>query len=450
MSGLAEILLLSTPLEISGCDRERGENTDRLAGLGAKILFGHDPAHLTEVDLVVISSAVDDSNPEVAAARERGIPVIRRAQMLGQIMRLKQGIAIAGTHGKTTTTSLVGMILTEAGFDPTIVVGGRVRILGTNARLGRGDFLVAEADEYDRSFLELTPDVAVITNVEADHLDCYRDLPDIVDAFVLFANRVPFYGAVIACLDDPGVGAVLPRVEKRVVTYGESPQAHLRARNIALEASGTRFEAWDSEQGLLGEVQLPLPGRHNVANALAAIAVGRELLVPFGEIARALAGFTGVVRRFEKKGERNGVLVVDDYAHHPTELAATLSAARQVYPERRLVALFQPHLYSRTRDFAADFGRALLGADVAVVTDIYPSREKPLPGVTGQLVVQAAKEAGHRNLVYIADKKRVAERLERLLKPGDLLLTMGAGDVVRFGEGYLAAEGARRAADAGK
>jgi UDP-N-acetylmuramate--alanine ligase len=450
MSGLAEILLLSTPLTISGCDRERGENTDRLAGLGAKILSGHDPAHLSDVDLVVISSAVDDSNPEVAAARERGIPVIRRAQMLGQIMRLKQGIAIAGTHGKTTTTSLVGMVLTEAGFDPTIVVGGRVRILGTNARLGRGDFLIAEADEYDRSFLELTPDVAVITNVEADHLDCYRDLSDIIDAFVLFANRVPFYGAVIACLDDPGVGAVLPRVEKRVVTYGESPQAHLRARNIALEASGTRFEAWDSEAGLLGEVHLPLPGRHNVANALAAIAVGRELLVPFPEIARALAGFTGVVRRFEKKGERGGVLVVDDYAHHPTELSATLSAARQVYPERRLVALFQPHLYSRTRDFAADFGRALLGADVAIVTDVYPSREKPLPGVTGQLVVQAAKEAGHRNLVYIADKKKVSERLERLLKPGDLLLTMGAGDVVRFGEGYLAGEAARRAADAGK
>ena len=450
MSGLAEILLLSTPLTISGCDRERGENTDRLAALGAKIQTGHDPAHLSDVDLVVISSAVDDSNPEVAAARERGIPVIRRAQMLGQIMRLKQGIAIAGTHGKTTTTSLVGMILTEAGFDPTIVVGGRVRILGTNARLGRGDFLVAEADEYDRSFLELTPDVAVITNVEADHLDCYRDLADIVDAFVLFANRVPFYGAVIACIDDPGVGAVLPRVEKRVVTYGESPQAHLRARNIGLEASGTRFEAWDSEQGLLGEIQLPLPGRHNVANALAAIAVGRELLVPFPDIARALAGFTGVVRRFEKKGERHGVLVVDDYAHHPTEVAATLSAARQVYPDRRLVTLFQPHLYSRTRDFAADFGRALLGADVAVVTDVYPSREKPLPGVTGQLVVQAAREAGHRNLVYIADKKKVSERLEKLLKPGDLLLTMGGGDVVKFGEGYLAGEGMRKVADAGK
>jgi UDP-N-acetylmuramate--alanine ligase len=450
MSGLAEILLLSTPLEISGCDRERGENTERLAALGAKILPGHDPAHLAEVDLVVISSAVDDSNPEVAAARERGIPVIRRAQMLGQIMRLKQGIAVAGTHGKTTTTSLTGMVLTEAGFDPTIVVGGRVHILGTNARLGRGDFLVAEADEYDRSFLELTPDVAVITNVEADHLDCYRDLSEIIDAFVLFANRVPFYGAVVACLDDPGVGAVLPRVEKRIVTYGETPQAHLRARDIHLEASGTTFEVFDSEQGPLGTVRLPLPGRHNVANALAAIAVGRELSVPFETIARALAAFTGVVRRFQKKGERGGVLVVDDYAHHPTELSATLAAARQVYPERRLVALFQPHLYSRTRDFAGEFGRALLAADVAVVTDIYPSREKPLPGVTGQLVVRAAREVGHRNITYLSDKKRVVEKLEKLLRPGDLLLTMGAGDVAGFGEEYLAAASQRKAADAGQ
>jgi UDP-N-acetylmuramate--alanine ligase len=450
MSGLAEILLLSTPLEISGCDRERSENTDRLTGLGARISLGHDPAHVAEVDVVVISSAVDESNPDVSAARERGIPVIRRAQMLGQVMRLKQGIAVAGTHGKTTTTSLTGMVLTEAGFDPTIVVGGRVRILGTNARLGRGDFIVAEADEYDRSFLELTPDVAVVTNVEADHLDCYRDLNEILDAFVLFANRVPFYGAVVACLDDPGVGALLPRVEKRVVTYGESPQAHIRARDIRLEESGTRFEVWDSEQGRLGEVRLPLPGRHNVANALAAIAVGRELLIPFETIAGALAGFTGVVRRFEKKGDRAGVLVVDDYAHHPTEISATLAAARQVYPDRRLVAVFQPHLFSRTRDFATEFGRALLGADVAVVTDIYPSREKPLPGVTGQLVVRAAREAGHRNLIYIADRKRVAERLERLLKPGDLLLTMGAGDVVRFGEGYLAGDGIRKAADAAK
>jgi UDP-N-acetylmuramate--alanine ligase len=290
----------------------------------------------------------------------------------------------------------------------------------------------------------------VITNVEADHLDCYRDLAEILDAFVQFANRVPFYGAVVACLDDPGVGAILPRVEKRVVTYGESPQAHLRARDVRLESSGTRFDVWDSEQGRLGEITLPLPGRHNVANALAAIAVGGELLIPFETIARALANFTGVVRRFERKGERAGVLVVDDYAHHPTEIAATLSAARQVHPDRRLVALFQPHLYSRTRDFAVEFGRALLGADVAIVTDVYPSREKPLPGVTGQLVVRAAREAGHRNLIYIADKKRVPDRLERLLRPGDLLLTMGAGDVVRCGESYLAGEGRRIVANAGK
>ena len=436
MSGLAEILLLSTPLEISGCDRERGENTERLEALGAKIALGHDPSHVADVDVVVISSAVDDSNPEVAAARERGIPVIRRAQMLGQVMRLKQGIAVAGTHGKTTTTSLAGMVLTEAGFDPTIVVGGRVRILGTNARLGRGDFLVAEADEYDRSFLELTPDVAVITNVEADHLDCYRDLDEIVDAFVQFANRVPFYGAVVACLDDPGVGAVLPRVEKRVVTYGESPQAHLRARNVALEAAGTRFEAWDSETGLLGEVLLPLPGRHNVANALAAIAVGRELLIPFPEIARALAGFTGVVRRFEKKGERAGVLVVDDYAHQPTEIRATLAAARSGYPGRRIVALFQPHLFSRTRDFAQEFGDSLRGADVPIVAPIYAARETPEEGVSARLIADAAPG------IEFLDRSNseIVNEMRRRLGPRDLFITMGAGDVHEIAEELVRGE----------
>jgi UDP-N-acetylmuramate--alanine ligase len=438
MSGLAEILLLSTPLEISGCDLQSSEITQRLEQLGARISRGHDPAHVASADLLVISSAVDEANPEVAAARQRGIPVIRRAEMLGEIMRLKQGIAVAGTHGKTTTTSLTGMVLTEAGFDPTIVVGGRVRILGTNARLGKGEYLVAEADEYDRSFLALTPVVAVVTNVEADHLDTYRDLADILDAFATFANRVPFYGAVVGCLDDPGVVALLPRVQKRIVTYGESAQAMLRAREIRLEASGTRFEVTDTDEGALGTVQLGLPGRHNVLNALAAIAVGRELRIPFLTIARALSAFTGVVRRFEKKGERAGVLVVDDYAHHPTEIMATLAAARQVYPERRVVALFQPHLFTRTRDFAPQFGRALLGADLAVVTDVYPSRERPIPGVTGELVVRAAREAGHRNLIYVPDKQRVVEELEKLLRAGDLLLTMGAGDVVHLGEQYLA------------
>jgi UDP-N-acetylmuramate--alanine ligase len=438
MSGLAEILLLSTPLEISGCDKERSENTERLTALGAKIAYGHDAAHVEQADLLVISSAIAEGSPEVAAARRRGIPVIRRAEMLAEIMRLKQGIAVAGTHGKTTTTSLTGMILTEAGFDPTIVVGGRVRILGTNARLGKGDFLVAEADEYDRSFLELTPVVAVVTNIEADHLDTYRDLADILEAFAIFANRVPFYGAVVACLDDPGVREILPRVKRRVVTYGESPEAALRAGEIRLEASGTTFEVWEGNTWSLGSVRLPLPGRHNVLNALAAIAVGRELSIPFPTIARALKDFTGVIRRFETKGERGGVLVLDDYAHHPTEIAATLAAARQVHPGRRLVALFQPHLYSRTRDFAEAFGRALLACDLAIVTDVYPSREKPIPGVTGEVVALAARHAGHANVLYVPDKTRVAGELERVLKSGDLLLTMGAGDVVRLGEAYLA------------
>jgi UDP-N-acetylmuramate--alanine ligase len=437
MSGLAEILLLSTPLEISGCDLARSENTERLLKLGGKIATGHDASHVREADLLVVSSAVDEANPEVAAARERGIPVIRRAEMLAEIMRLKQGIAIAGTHGKTTTTSLTGMVLTEAGFDPTIVVGGRVRILGTNARLGKGDYLVAEADEFDRSFLKLVPVVAVITNIEADHLDTYRDVDDIRDAFAIFGNRVPFYGAVVACADDPGVASILPRIKRRVVTYGESAGALISAREIRLDASGASFEVWERETRSLGSVRLSLPGRHNVLNALAAIAVGRELSVPFATIARALAEFTGVVRRFETKGERGGVLVVDDYAHHPTEVSATLASARQVYPGRRLVALFQPHLFSRTRDFAKDFGKALKACDLAIVMDVYPSREKPMPGITGRLVADAAREAGCAEVVYIPEKTRVTAELGRLARPGDVVLTMGAGDVVQFGEEFL-------------
>jgi UDP-N-acetylmuramate--alanine ligase len=437
MSGIAEVLLLSTPLEISGCDLAPSTNTERLQTLGARIATGHDPRHVDEADLLVVSSAIDASNPEVANAVARGVPVIRRAEMLGEIMRLKQGVAVAGTHGKTTTTSLTGLVLTEAGFDPTIVVGGQVRILGTNARVGKGDFLVAEADEYDRSFLELTPVVAVVTNVEADHLDCYKDLADILDAFAIFANRVPFYGSVVACVDDAGVRQLLPRIKRRVVTYGESSDAAIRAVDIRLEAGGTEFEVREGASWSLGRVRLSLPGRHNVANALAAVAVGRELSIPFPVIARALSEFTGVVRRFERKGEKGGVLVVDDYAHHPTEIAATLAAARQVYRERRLVALFQPHLFSRTKDFAGEFGKALAAADIAVVMDVYPSREKPMPGVTGKLVADAVKAAGGNGVVYVEEKARVAGELDRVLRPGDLLLTLGAGDVSRFGESYL-------------
>jgi UDP-N-acetylmuramate--alanine ligase len=436
MSGLAEILL-SYPLTISGCDVASAETTRHLASLGVPISNGHSVRHLDSADLLVITSAVDSENEEVREAKNRGIPVIRRAEMLGEIMRLKQGIAVAGTHGKTTTTSMVGAILMAAKLDPTILVGGRAHYLGTNARLGKGEWLVAEADEFDRSFLELIPVLAVVTNVEEDHLDCYRDLAEICDAFVTFANRVPFYGAVFLCLDDENASGLLPRLTRRVVTYGESPQASLKARDVKLDASGARFRVEGDESQFSGDVRLPLPGRHNVRNSLAALAVARELSISFEVAANALANFDGVARRFETKGERNGVLVVDDYAHHPTEIAATLSAARQVHPERRLVALFQPHLYSRTRDFARDFGRALNGADVALVTPIYPSREAPIPGVTGRSIVEAASSFGHRQAHFLSERGEVLPALSRILKPGDLLLTMGAGDVYRFGEDFL-------------
>jgi len=436
MSGLAEILL-SYPLEISGCDLADSDTVRRLASLGIPVARGHDPAHANGADLFVITSAMAEDNEEVGAARSRGIPVIRRAEMLGEIMRLKQGIAVAGTHGKTTTTSLIGAILTEAAFDPTILVGGRAHYLGTNARLGAGEWLVAEADEFDRSFLELTPVLAVVTNVEADHLDCYRDIGEIQAAFAAFAGRVPFYGTVFVGLDDPGASELLPRISRRIVTFGLSPQASLRAKDLELSADGARFTVAGDDERFGGEVVLPMPGLHNVRNALAALAVARELSIPLSTAAAALAKFDGVARRFETKGDRDGVLVVDDYAHHPTEISATLAAARQVYSRRRLVALFQPHLFSRTRDFAREFGRALNAADVALVTEIYPSREEPIPGVSGLAVVQAAQAFGHRQAEFLARREDVVPALERHLIPGDLLLTMGAGDVYRFGEDYL-------------
>lgn len=436
MSGLAE-LLLSYPLTITGCDAAESETTRRLSSLGIRVDSGHDPAHLEDADLLVITSAISEDNEEVRRARARGLPVIRRAEMLAEIMRLKQGIAVAGTHGKTTTTSMIGAILTAANFDPTILVGGRAHYLGTNARLGGGEWLVAEADEFDRSFLELTPVLAVVTNVEEDHLDCYRDLAEIQQAFAAFANRVPFYGAAFVCLDDPHASELLPSLSRRTVTYGESPHASLRAKTVSLEASGGRFLVAGDDSSFAGEVFLPLPGRHNVLNALAALAVARELSIPFGAAAAALARFDGVARRFETKGEREGVLVVDDYAHHPTEITATLAAARQVHPERRIVALFQPHLYTRTRDFAREFGKSLNAADVALVTEIYPSREAPIPGISGRSVVDAALAFGHRQAIFLPAREDVAVALRELLRPGDLLLTMGAGDVYRYGEELL-------------
>ncbi len=439
MSGLAE-LLKTVGLRVTGSDARESETTLRLAQLGIPVFTGHQADHVAGADVVVYSSAVSDENVEVSAARAAGLPVIKRAEMLAEVMRFKRGIAIAGTHGKTTTTSMTGAILLAAGLDPTIIVGGRMRDVG-NARLGRGEWLVAEADEFDRSFLALTPLLAVVTNVDLEHLDTYRDLPDLQDAFARFAHSVPFFGAALLGLDDPNVQEIRPLIRRRVVTWGLTPQADVTARDLVLERTGSRFVAV-AERTVLGPVTLSVPGLHNVKNALAALSVARELEIPFLIASRALAGFVGVIRRFEKKGERDGVLVYDDYAHHPTEVSATLAAARQVHPDRRIVALFQPHLYTRTRDFAAHFGAAFLAADVLLVAPVYGSREAPIPGVTGALVADAATARGHREARFLETREEVLPALEAALLPGDLLITMGAGDVLHFGEEWLRAGGA--------
>lgn len=441
MSGIAEVLL-DYDLEVSGCDMVASETTERLASLGATVHVGHSAEHVEGVDLVVISSAVSKDNPEVQAAEKSNITVVRRAEMLGELMRLKYGIAVAGTHGKTTTTSLVGAVLTESGLDPTVIVGGRLRVSGTGARLGKSEYLVAEADEYDRSFLRLQPIIGVITSIDEDHLDTYGNLEAIKKAFLEFASKVPFFGQAILCLDDSNIQELLPRLEgRRLLTYGLSPQADLRAIDLEPTEGGSRFMVRNNGAGDLGIVELPMHGAHNVRNALAAIAVGLSLGIEFEGIAKALGGFSGVHRRFESRGHWRGALVVDDYAHHPTEVAATLEAARQAHPHARIVAVFQPHLFSRTRDLAAEFGKALLGANFALVTDIYPSREQPIPEVSSMLVVEAARGSGHRHVEYCADWHQAAQALVGEVQEGDVVLTLGAGDIYRLAE-ELAAEGA--------
>ena len=436
MSGIAEILCNyeQAQLDVSGCDQSSGEVTEHLRSLGIDVRKGHSTDHLDGVELVVISSAVSEENEEVREARHRGIPVVRRAEILGELMRLRYGIAVAGTHGKTTTTSLVGTMLTEAGLDPTVIVGGRLRLLGTGARLGSSQYMVAEADEFDRSVLRLTPVIAVITTIDRDHLDTYRDLADIQEAFVTFSSRVPFFGRVIVCLDDPNVRQILPRIsDRRILTYGFTPQAELAAVDLQPRQGGTRFSVRFRE-GILGEIDLPMPGRHNVLNALATVGVGLALRIPFEAIARGIAGFSGVHRRFEYLGDWKGAAVIDDYAHHPTEVAATLEAARQSYPRGRVLAVFQPHLFSRTLDQAEEFGSALLGADLAVVNDVYASREQPIPGVTGELVVEAARRSGHRNVRYSPSWKDAPAILQENVREGDVIVTLGAGDVNRLGK----------------
>jgi UDP-N-acetylmuramate--alanine ligase len=434
MSGIAEILL-NQGFEVTGSDLNETDITVRLKSLGIKIYKGHKEENLDETDVLVYSSAVNEDNPEVKLARERKIPVIKRAEMLAECMRMKYGIGIAGTHGKTTTTSMVGLVLTEAGIDPTIIVGGKLSGLGgTNARLGNGEHIVVEADEFDRTFLKLTPTIAAITTLEKEHLDTYKDLDDIKSAFVEFANKVPFYGFVMLCLDEPALQDIIPLINKKIFTYGLTSQADIRAVNIEHKANMSSFDVIYLGNNI-GRISINIPGVHNIKNSLVAITTALELGVDFSVIQKALSTFSGVYRRFETKYDKE-IMVVDDYAHHPTEINATLSGIRDGW-DRRLVAVFQPHLYSRTRDFYAEFGRSFLNCDVLICTEVYPAREKPIEGVTGELISNAANSFGHKNVIYEPDKTKIPALLSKVYKKGDIIVTMGAGDIWKFGEEFV-------------
>jgi UDP-N-acetylmuramate--alanine ligase len=431
MSGIAE-LVANLGYRVSGSDVRRTDLTDRLATLGIDVRVGHDAANIGDADVVIVSSAVTPDNPEVAAARSRRVPVIPRAEMLAELMRLRTGIAIAGAHGKTTTTSMVALMLERAGLDPTAVIGGRLSAFGSNARLGRGPYMVAEADESDRSFLMLSPTLAVITNIDREHMEAYGSFDRLLAAFTEFAGRVPFYGAVIACIDDPPVAAIVPRLARPVITYGFSAGANVRGESPVTDGAGGRCVVTGR-----GELRLSVPGVHNLRNALAAVAVGLELGVPFDRIAAALSEFHGAERRYQTRGTARGVTVIDDYGHHPTEIAAVLEAARAGKPSR-IVAVFQPHRYSRTRDLLNEFGPALALADVVVLTDIYAAGEPPLPGATVDALAQAVSERV-TDLHVVRDLAGVPAAVAALARPGDVVITLGAGSIGAAGDRILAA-----------
>lgn len=437
MSGIAE-LLLSLGYRVSGSDLRTTDITKRLEGMGGEIHQGHEAAWVAGADVVVTSTAIPADNPEVVAAKEAHVPVIQRAEMLAELMRLKKyGIAVAGSHGKTSTTSMVAAILAEAGLDPTVVVGGKVHGLGSNAKLGEGEFLVAEADESDGSFLKLSPVIEVVTNIDLEHLDYYRDIEQIKDIFLEFIDRLPFYGVAVVCIDNDNVAQILPRIKKRILTYGLSEQADLQAVKIT-SGNGTSTFTVRNSSGELGVIRLNRPGRHLIYNSLAAISVGLELEIDFAVIARALEQFQGVQRRLQVKGEAGGVLVVDDYGHHPTEIRATLDAVREGWPERRVVVAFQPHRYSRTHGLFDDFVTAFRRADVLILTDIYAASEQPIEGVTSEKLLEAIKLHGQRHAHFIPELVQQPQALLPLLQEGDLLLTLGAGNIVRAGEQVLA------------
>ncbi|TWI68099.1 UDP-N-acetylmuramate--L-alanine ligase [Desulfobotulus alkaliphilus] len=432
MSGIAE-LLLNLGYRVSGSDLVSSDITRRLASLGGHIFQGHGASQVENADVVVISSAIGKDNPEILRAREKSIPVIPRAEMLAELMRLKYGVAIAGAHGKTTTTNLMAAVLAEGGLDPTIIIGGKLKSSGTNARLGEGDFLVAEADESDGSFLRMSPAIAVVTNIDLEHLDHYKDIEEIKTAFTEFINKVPFYGMGVVCLDNEHVQNIIPRIGKRFITYGLSRQADYRAKDIRNEGMKNRFTVLHHGR-ILGDITLNLPGRHNVTNALAAIATGCELSIDFNQIRKALEQISGVARRMEIKAEINGITIMDDYGHHPTEIRTTLEAVRESYPDRRLVVVFQPHRYSRTAALFDDFTRAFYESDALFMLPVYGAGESPIAGVTGMRLCEGVKAHGHRQVVCVAENSDPVSLLQDFVQKGDVVLTLGAGNVYKTGE----------------
>ncbi len=436
MSGIAE-LLLNLGYKVSGSDLGSTAITQNLARLGGTIYQGHRSEMIEGANVVVTSSAIPPDNPEVVKAKASNVPVIMRAEMLAELMRLKKfGIAIAGSHGKTSTTSMVSWMLAYAGLDPTIVIGGKVDALGGNAKLGEGEFLVAEADESDGSFLKLSPVVEVITNIDLEHLDYYRDLDHIKATFLQFIDKIPFYGAAVVCLDDESIADILPAIKKRTITYGLTPQSDIYGEDISWQEGRVHFTVRNAA-GVLGRLDIAPPGIHNVYNALAVVCVGLELDLPFDKIQGALQSFAGVQRRMQQKGEIDGITVVDDYGHHPTEIRATLAAIKQAWPEKRLVVLFQPHRYSRTKALFSQFQTCFHKADYLVMTDIYAASEKPLEGVSSEALLAAAAQHGQRRTRYINRVETMAAELLPILKKGDLVLTLGAGNIVRVGEELL-------------
>jgi len=436
MSGIAE-LLINLGYHISGSDMRRTEVTEHLSDLGGQIFLGHRPENVGAADVVVFSSAVKEDNPELVEAREQSIPVIPRAEMLAELMRLKYGIAVAGAHGKTTTTSMIASILTQGGLDPTVVIGGRLNIWGgSNARLGNSDFLVAEADESDGSFLLLCPSIAVITNIDYEHIDFYQSMDNLRKTFVDFINKLPFYGRAILCLDDKEVQGIIPELTKSYLTYGLNPQADIRASEITKEALSKSFLV-TFKDNLVGKITISIPGDHNVLNALAAVGVGMELDIGFDSISEGLKNLGGLNRRFEIRDEKGGILFLDDYGHHPTEIAATLNTAKECWPERRLVVVFQPHRYTRTRDSYDQFVVSFNQADVLIITPIYGAGEEPIPGVDSGSIYQGIRDHGHRAVTLCSSKEDVISLLLTEVRPGDVVLTLGAGDIHLVGTELL-------------